>query len=91
MKKTLAEEARLVTAREDMKAARGSLATYGMAVHGAQAPQVASAGTARSDDEDAVEKKELRMLKRKLPSLKDGWKDAKGVNLHVHADKNILF
>ena len=55
-----------------------------MAVHGAHAPQAASAGAARSDDEDAVEKKELRMLKRKLPSPKDGWKDAKGVTLHVH-------
>ena len=52
--KTLAEEARLTTSRGDLKVARGSLEAYGMAVHGAQAPQAADSGTARSDDEDAV-------------------------------------
>ena len=62
-----------------------------MAVHGAQAPQAAGAGTGRSDDEDAVEKKKLRMLKRKLPSLKDRWKDAKCVTFHVHVDMNTMF
>jgi hypothetical protein len=70
--KRLAEEARLITPRADLEVARGSLATYGMPVHGAQAPQAASAGTGRSDNEDDAEKKELRMLKRKLPIPKDG-------------------
>jgi hypothetical protein len=59
--KTLVEEARLIRARADLKATRGSLAAYGMAVHGAQAPQAAGVGTGRSDYEDAVKKKELSM------------------------------
>jgi hypothetical protein len=62
-----------------------------MAVHGAKAPHAASAGIGRSDDDDAVEKEELRRLKRKLPIPKDGWKDAKGVTLRAHVDKNFLF
>ena len=89
--KTLAEEARLITARADLKAARGVLAAYGMAVRGALTPKSASAGAAKSDDEDAAERKELRMLKRKLPSPKDGWKDLKGVTHRSHADSHLLF
>ena len=52
--KTLVEEARPITTRADLKAARGSLTTYGMAVHGAQTPKVTSVGTGRFDDEDAL-------------------------------------
>ena len=70
--KTLAEEARLVTARGELKAARNALAAYGIAVHGASAPLLGAASSSKLDDEDALEKKENRMLKRKLPAPKDG-------------------
>ena len=70
--KTLAEEARLVTARAELKAARNALAAYGIAVHGASAPLPGAASSSKLDDEDALEKKENRMLKRKLPAPKDG-------------------
>ena len=36
--KTLAEKARPITPRADLKATKGSLAAYGMVVHGAHAP-----------------------------------------------------
>jgi hypothetical protein len=91
MENALAEEARLTIARADLEAIIGALAAYGATVHGARAPQAAAAGIGRSEDDDAIEKKELRMLKRKLPSPKDGWKDTKGVIHRAHVDMNLMF
>ena len=89
--KTLAEEARLVTARGELKAARNALAAYGIAVHGASAPLPGAASSSKLDDEDALEKKENRMLKRKLPAPKDGWKGLKGMTIQLYSDRNTLY
>ncbi len=89
--KTLAEEARLEAARGRLLTARADLAAYGVAIHGASAPVVTSAATVKIDDDDAVEKKELRLLKRKLPAPKDGWKDAKGATISVYTDRHLLY
>ena len=72
MDKTLSEEARLSTARGRLQIARADLAAYGVAIHGASAPVITSAASVKIDDDDAAEKKELRLLKRKLPAPKDG-------------------
>ncbi len=89
--KTLAEEARLVAARAELKVAWNSLVAYGIAVHGASAPLPGPASSNKLDDEDALEKKENMMLKRKLPSPKDGWKDVKGMTIQLYSDKNTLY
>ena len=75
--KTLAKEARLLAARAELKAARNSLATYGITVHGASVPFPRAASSSKPDEEDALEKKKNIMLKRMHPSPKDGWKDKK--------------
>jgi hypothetical protein len=70
--KTLAEDARVVAARAELKAAINSLVAYGIAVHGASAPLPGVTSSSKPDDEYSLEKKENMMLKRKLPSPKDG-------------------
>jgi hypothetical protein len=55
--KTLAEEARLVAARAELKAARNSLVANGIPVHGVSAPLLGAASSSKLDDEDALEKK----------------------------------
>ena len=89
--KTLAEEARLVAAKAELKAANFFLTPYGIAVHGASAPLPRAASSSKLDDEDTLEKKENMMLKRKLPFPKDGWKDVKGMTIHMCSDKNTLY
>ena len=89
--KTLAEEARLVAARAELKSARSSLAAYGIAVHGASTPLKGVASSSKPDDEDAPEKKEKMMLKRKLPSPKDGWKNVKGMTIRMYSERNTLY
>ena len=70
--KTLAEEARLVAVRAELKAAKNSLAAYGIAVHGALVPLPGATSSPKLIDEVALEKKKSMMLKRKLPYPKDG-------------------
>jgi hypothetical protein len=41
---------------------------------------------AKLDDKDAIEKKEERLLKKKLPSPKDGCKDVKDSIIAAFAD-----
>ena len=89
--KVLTEEARLNAARVRLQAARAELAAYGVAIHGASTPVVTSAASVKIDDDDAAEKKELRLLKRKLPAPKDGWKDAKGATISVYTDRHLLY
>jgi hypothetical protein len=69
--KTLAEKARLNTTRDRLDAARAALTAFGVAVHGAPSSSVCALG-AKSDEEDAIEKEEQRLLKRKLPAPKGG-------------------
>ena len=88
---TLAEEARLIAARVSLKAARDSLAAYGIAVHGTPVPIQGAVPCSKLEDEDASEKKEMRMLKRELPSPKDGWKDLKGMTIQMYSDRNLLY
>ena len=67
----MAEEARLNSANNRLVAAKVDLAAFGVAAHGAPSSSV-GASSAKLDDEDAFEKKEERLLKRKLPDPKDG-------------------
>ncbi len=87
--KVLAEEARLTAARIRLQAAGAELAAYGVAIHGAM-PPASGSSSVKVDDEDAADKKAQRLLKRKLPSPKDGWKDGKGATIVAFADKNRL-
>jgi hypothetical protein len=89
--KTLAEEARLSATRGKLQTARADLAAYGVAIHGASAPVITSAASAKIDDDVAAEKKELRLLKRKLPAPKDGWKDTKGATISVYTYRHLLY
>ncbi len=89
MDNTLYEEAKHTTARDTLTVARAALAAYGVAISGAFAPIVGGAASAKINDEDVVEK-EQRLLKRKLPSPKDGWKDPKGVIIFVFAYRHLL-
>ncbi len=89
--KTLAEEARLDAARGRLQIARADLAAYGVAINGASAPVATSVASVKIDDDDAAEKKELRLLKRKLPAPKDGWKDAKGATISVYTDRHLMY
>ena len=88
--KTLVEETRLNTARDELVTAKVDLVAYGVAVHGAPSHSEVGASCAKLDDEDALENKELRLLKRKLPAPKDGWRDAKGATIHSYADRHLL-
>ena len=80
-----------MAARAELKAARNSLFAYGIAVHGVSAPLPGATSSSKLDDEDVVEKKENRILKRKLPSPKDGWKDVKGMTIQMYSDRNTLY
>jgi hypothetical protein len=88
--KVLAEEARLTAARVGLQAARAKLAAYGVAIHGATPFATAGSPSVKADDEDAADEKAQRLLKRKLPSPKDGWKDEKGAMIVAFSDKNRL-
>jgi hypothetical protein len=68
----LAEEARLNATRVRLQAVRAELAAYGVAIHGALPPALAGSLNVKVDDEDATDKKAQRLLKKKLPSPKDG-------------------
>ncbi len=81
----------MLSARVDLKAVRDSLTAYGIAVHGASLFPPGAASSYKPDDEDALEKKELKMLKRKLPSPKDGWKDDKSMTIRLYSGKNTLY
>ncbi len=70
--KVLAEEARLNAGRIRLQADRAELAAYGVAIHGAMPPAVTGSPSVKVDDEDAADNKAQRLLKRKLPSPKDG-------------------
>ena len=70
--KALAEEARLTAARVMLQDAIAEMAAYGVAIHGALPPAVAGSPSIKVDDENASDKKAQRLLKRKLPSPKDG-------------------
>ena len=65
--KALSKEARLTTARSMLVVAMGELAAYGVAIH-APTLSLGGASCAKPNDEDVLEKKEQRLLKRKLPS-----------------------
>jgi len=86
----LAEEARLIATRVRLQAARAELAAYGVAIHGAVPSSVAGSPSVKFDDEDATDKKAQRLVKRKLPSPKDGWKNRKGATITAFSNKNML-
>jgi hypothetical protein len=88
--KALAEEARLTTARARLQAARAEWVAYGVAIHGAVPFAFAGRPSVKVDDEDATDKKAQRLLKKKLPSPNDGWKDGKGATIAAFSDKNRL-
>ncbi len=52
---------------------------------------ITSAASAKIDDDDAAEKKELRLPKRKVPASKDRWKDAKGATIFVYTYRHLLY
>ena len=89
--KVPAEETRLNAARVRLLAARAELAAFAVASCGAASLGAAGTSTAKLDEDDTLEKKESRLLKRKLPSPKDGWKDARGANIVSFADRHRLF
>ena len=88
--KALAEEARLTAARVRLQAASAELAAYGGAIHGAVPPAVAGSSSVKVDDEDAADKKAQRLMKKTLPSPKDGWTDGKGATIVAFSDKKML-
>jgi hypothetical protein len=89
--KTLAEEARLTETRSKLHAAKADLAAYGVAIHGVPTPAIMRVASAKPDDEDAAERKGLRLLKRKLSSPKEGWKDSKGATISAYTNRHLLF
>jgi hypothetical protein len=74
-----------------LQATLEDLTAYGVAIHGASAPAIASAIIAKHGDEDVTEKKELKLLKRKLQAPKDGWKDSKDATILVYTDRHLIF
>ena len=66
------------------------MADYVVAIHGAVPFAVAGGPSVKVDDEDASDKNAQRLLKRKLPSPKDGWKDGKGAIIVAFSDKNMM-
>ena len=88
------EEARLNGARVRLNAAVDRLTVYSLAKLGS-APRAAGTHPAVTKDEDEaaekLEKKEKKLLKRKLPAPKDGWLDKKGIILHTFRDRHRLF
>ena len=89
--KVLVEETMLNAARGRLLAARAELAAFAVAACGAASSGVAGTSTAKLNEDDTLERKESRLLKRKLPSPKDGWKDARGANIVSFADRHRLF
>ncbi len=89
--KVLAEETRLNAARVKLLAARVELAAFAVASCGAASSGAAGTSTVKLDEDDSLDKWELRLLKRKLPSPKDGWKDAKGATIVSFSNRHMLF
>ena len=89
-KKALAEEARLLAACVRLQVAKAELAAYVVAIHGAVPSAIAGSPSVKFDDEDAADKKAQRLMKMKLPSPKDGWKDGKRATIVAFSDKNTL-
>ena len=87
--KAKTEEARLNGARARLAQASADLAATSVARFGASR-QPGSGSTLKPKDADDFGKKS-KMLKRKLPAPKDGWKDAKGVTLNVFTDRHCLY
>ena len=88
--KTQAEEALLNTTRDMLVAAKDALTAYGVVVHGAPSLSAVGASCAKLDNEDALEKKEQRLTKRKLLAPKDGRKDTKGSTIYCYADSHFF-
>ncbi len=72
-------------------AAKAELAAFALASCGAASLGAAGTSTVKLDEDDSLDKKELRLLKRKLPSPKDGWKDAIGATIVSFSDRHKLF
>jgi hypothetical protein len=70
--KVLAEETRLNAARVRLLAARAELTFFAVAYCGAASLGAAETSTVKIDEDDSLDKKESRLLKRKLPLPKDG-------------------
>ena len=88
------EETRLAATRARLAAARDSLAAYSLAKLGAK-PRSATVQAVPKADEDHVaekqEKKDKKLLKRKLSAPKDGWLDKRNIILHTFRDRHRLF
>ena len=65
----------------------GDCQLYIVAIHGAVPSAVAGSPSVKVDDEDAADMKAQRLLERKLPSPKYGWKDGKGATITAFSDK----
>jgi hypothetical protein len=89
--KVLAEETKLNAARVRLLAARAELAAFAVATCGAASLGAAGTSTVKLDEDDSLDKKESKLLKRKLPSPKDGWKDARGATIVSFSDRHMLF
>jgi hypothetical protein len=89
-KALLAGESRLNIPHDKLVVVRAALAAYGVAINGALSPSAGCALGAKPNDEEALDKKEQRFLKIKLPNPMDGWKDAKGATIHAYADRHLL-
>ena len=84
MEKTFVEEARLNGARARLSAARESLATYSVAILESSSRTAAWHAIKVHEDEakEKREKKDKKLLRRKLPTPKDGWLGKKGIVLN---------
>ena len=69
---------------------RAELGAYGDAIHGALPVAFSGTPSVKVDDENETDKKAQRLLKRKLPSPKDGLKDGKGATITAFSDKSKL-
>jgi hypothetical protein len=88
MDKAKVEETRLNGACARLAQASANLSAISMARFGAARHTGArSSVKPRLDSGEAGSK----LLKRKLPAPKDGWKDAKGVTLNVFTDRHTLY
>jgi hypothetical protein len=91
--KTSVKEALLNGARARLFNARDSLAIFSVAFLGSSPRAIVGHAIPKMNEdevEEIREKKNNKLLKRKLPSPKDGWLDKKGIVLHSCRDRHHL-
>jgi len=90
--RTSVEEARLNGARARLTTSRDSLTTFCVAIFGSS-PRTVAWLAVKVDEDEAEEKRERKdgkLLERKLLAPNDGWLDTKGIFLHSYQDRHRL-